>query len=156
MWMQEEEDNNVVQGIVNDGLIYYHVNAAEPKAIKSNQNQLPLRVYLPHHELMSCLEEQVNPQWRENLLSICTNFKTGAVPQQKPHMMMSLCQQCGKSTTLSTSKLHHTGHGKMSVAVRACAWNERGSACNAHGSCACAWNMRVSLFIIIKYMVVLG
>ena len=48
------------------------------------------------------------------------------------------------------------GHGKMSVAVRACAWNERGSACNAHGSCACAWNMRVSLFIIIKYMVVLG
>ena len=40
--------------------------------------------------------------------------------------------------------------------VRACAWNECGSACNVNGSCACAWNIRVSLFIIVKYMVVLG
>ena len=32
-----------------------------------------------------------------------------------------------------TSHLQHhlNGHGKMSVAVRACACNERGSACNA-------------------------
>ena len=100
--MQEENDD-VVWGIASDGLVYHHVNAAEPKAPNgSGQKQLLLRVYLPHHELISCLQEWVN------LLLICTNFNTGAVPQQKPRTMMTLCQsQRGKSTTLSTSKLHH-------------------------------------------------
>ena len=57
---EEEEDNHVVRGIVNDVLIHHHVNAAVPKAIESGQKQLPLRVYLPHHELISCLQERVN------------------------------------------------------------------------------------------------
>ena len=57
------KDNHVVWGVVNDGLIYHHVNAAEPKAPNgSGEKQLPLRVYLPHHELIGCLQEQVNPQ----------------------------------------------------------------------------------------------
>ena len=55
MWMQEEDDD-VVWGIASDGLVYHHVNAAEPKAPNgSGQEQLPLRVYLPHHELISGL-----------------------------------------------------------------------------------------------------
>ena len=65
---------------------------------------------LPHHKLIGRLEECVNvttPKRWKNVLSICTNFNmTGAIPQQKPRMMMSVCQQPGKPTTLSTSELH--------------------------------------------------
>ena len=58
----QEEDDDVVWGITSDGLVYRHVNAAEPKAPNgSGQKQLPLRVNLPHHELISCLQERVNP-----------------------------------------------------------------------------------------------
>ena len=65
MWMQEEEDNHL-RGIVNDELIYHQVNSAELKVQNgSGQKQLPLRVYLPHHELISCLKEWVNPQAEE-------------------------------------------------------------------------------------------
>ena len=41
-----------------------------------------------------------------------------------------LLQQLG-GQNLCYRKLLEKGHGKMSVAVRACACNERGSACNA-------------------------
>ena len=48
---------------MSDGLVYRHVNAAEPKAPNGGgQKQLPLRVYLPYHELISSLQERVNPQ----------------------------------------------------------------------------------------------
>jgi len=51
---------------VNGGLIYHCVNAGEPKPpIGRGQKQLLLRMNLLHHELISPLQEQVNPQEEE-------------------------------------------------------------------------------------------
>jgi len=102
--MQGEEDKDVVWGIVNDGCLYYRVNAREPKApIGRGQKQLSLRVDLPHHELISRLQQvEEKPAVDLYKLQHC------GFSRAKTCTVMSLRQQRGKVTTLSTSKLHHT------------------------------------------------
>ena len=91
--------------MVDSSPIYHRVNAGEPKVpIRRGQKQLSLRVDLPRNELLSRLQEWVNPQAEETCSLYVQNFNNGEVPRQKPRTMMSLCQQRGKST-LSTSKL---------------------------------------------------
>jgi hypothetical protein len=101
MWMQ---DNDVVWGMVNDVLIRHRVNAGEAKApIGSGQKQRYLRVGLLHNELISHLQQRVNPQAEENTavdLYKLQRFNNDEVPQQKPRTIMSLRH--------GTSKLHHT------------------------------------------------
>lgn len=53
MWMQEGGDNDVVSGI-------YHGRAEGSN--REPSKAVLLSVYLPHHELISCLQERVNPQ----------------------------------------------------------------------------------------------
>jgi len=84
MSSRREEDNDVVWGMVNDGLIYHRVNAGEPRAlIGRGQKQLPIRVDLPHHELIDS-----TPRRRKNLLSICRNFNVSTLErfQSKIHV----------------------------------------------------------------------
>ena len=102
---------DIVWGTVNDGPICHCVNAGEAKApIGRGQKQLSLRVNLPRNELVSRLQEHVKLQVSEKSAVDLhkLSFNAGAIPQQKPHTVMSLCQQSGKPTTPPTSKLHRT------------------------------------------------
>ena len=101
-----KEDNDIVWGIVNDGLIYCHVNAAELKAPNGRgPKQLPLRVYLPHHELISCLQERVNPQAEGKPAVDLSKFQNwNSFPAKATYDDVPLPER-GKPTTLSTFKL---------------------------------------------------
>ena len=104
-------DADIVWGMVNGGPICHSVNVGEAKApIGRGQNPLSLRVNLPHHKLVSRLQEHVKLQVSEKSAVDLhkLSFNTGAIPQQKPRTVMSLRQQSGKPTTLPTAKLHRT------------------------------------------------
>jgi hypothetical protein len=87
---------------------------------KRGQELLPLRVNLPRHELFSRLKERVNvtistPKRRKNLPSICTNFKTGANPQQK---------RC-PSTSSAENPLHFQHPNILKLQIRTIIWRMR-------------------------------
>ena len=103
-----EGRTDVVWGTVNDGPICHCVNARDSKAtIGRGQRQLSPRVDLPHHELVSRLQERVKLQVSEKSAVDLhkLSFNAGTIPQLKPRTVMSIRQQSGKPTTLSTSKL---------------------------------------------------
>jgi hypothetical protein len=130
--MQRVEDNNVWGMVSSTTMPMRQSQRHQSREVKSSS------LNLPHHELISCLQERVNPQAEKKRAVDLYKFNNGAVPQQKPRTMMSLHQQSGKPTTLLTSKVdrvptaYHHCYSQLSAELSSFKFGQSSVGCRFH------------------------